>query len=110
MTGYFGVNCEMANFTTTPAPTTQVTPQNETCAPQDDCDGHIQCVVVDGLVQRQCLDGWMGDECKDRNFTGAVDPQCPVINEEGDIADECKNGGTCFNQTCCCVPGCVIYS
>ena len=80
---------------------------NETCTPRDDCGGHIECVLVDGFVQVQCLDGWTGDGCVERNFTGDVDPECPTFADGTPIStDGCtQDRGTCFNNTCCCQPG-----
>ena len=52
-----------------------------------------------GLTTFECLDGWTGAECKDRDFSGVVDPECP------DSTSACSNGGTCFDNTCCCLDG-----
>lgn len=68
----------------------------ELCTPDDSCEGHYIC-AADGSIE--CLDGWTGDNCTDRDFGGGLDPQCP------DRGTLCKNGGTCFNETCCCAPG-----
>jgi hypothetical protein len=46
-----------------------------------------------------CNDGWTGEFCTVRDFTGTgVDPECPP-------EPSCRNGGVCFNETCCCPPG-----
>ena len=37
-------------------------------------------------------------DCKDRDIVNPNDPECPSIGP-------CKNGGTCWNKTCCCVDG-----
>ena len=37
-------------------------------------------------------------DCKDRDFTNPNDPECPSLGP-------CKNGGTCWNKTCCCLDG-----
>ena len=37
-------------------------------------------------------------DCKDRDFNDLNDPECPSLGP-------CKNGGTCWNKTCCCVDG-----
>ena len=96
LSGYFlDTSCQPSSFMTTHAP-----PMNQSCMPQDDCDGHTECVIVNGTLQLQCLNGWTGNDCRDRDVTG-IDPQC--LLDAG-----CKNGGTCFNQSCCCLPGYVI--
>ena len=44
----------------------------------------------------------MGDTCNERNITdGEADPECPP----GAHLTGCRNGGTCFDDTCCCVDG-----
>ena len=48
------------------------------------------------------MDGWTGSLCTDRNYTdSASDPACPA----GSGSSGCRNGGTCFNATCCCADG-----
>ena len=37
-------------------------------------------------------------DCKDRDIANPNDPECPSLGP-------CKNGGTCWNKTCCCVDG-----
>ena len=65
------------------------------CNYTDSCEGHYNCSDTGSKI---CLDGWTGPDCTDRDFTGGlVDPQCPRFG--------CRSGGTCFDGTCCCVPG-----
>ena len=42
--------------------------------------------------------GYKGADCKERDFNAPNDPECPSLGP-------CKNGGTCWNKTCCCVEG-----
>ena len=42
--------------------------------------------------------GYKGTDCKDRDWNKPDDPVCPSLGQ-------CKNGGTCWNKTCCCVEG-----
>ena len=77
--------------TTEPEMTTTVEP----CFPRNDCLGHYTC---DNETEAQiCLPGFTGIDCLDRILSQENDPDCPP--------GECRNGGTCFNETCCCVPG-----
>ena len=107
-TGFSGVNCEMSNETaetteipTTLAPSTELmttsqAPSNTTCEPTNSCDGHYTC--NNETSEKICLDGYKGDDCKERDFNAPNDPECPPLGP-------CKNGGTCWNKTCCCVEG-----
>ena len=47
-----------------------------------------------------CLEGWSGKDCKDRETLAAMDGECPTGGETAG----CQNGGTCFDQKCCCLP------
>lgn len=83
--GTSGVNCENTNLTA--------------CNATDSCDGHFTCAGP--LGPKICLSGFNGTDCKTRTVAPAQDPQCPAnIGSEG-----CKNQGTCFNGSCCCVAG-----
>jgi len=89
--GFSGVNCEAA-MTTASTGTTA-----EPCVPTDSCEGgHYTCDDTTG--KKICNAGYKGPECKDRDLNEKDDPVCPS-------AGPCKNGGTCWNKTCCCVQG-----
>ncbi|KAI0225819.1 hypothetical protein LSAT2_023452 [Lamellibrachia satsuma] len=64
------------------------------CKPNNTCAGHYTCLGRNQF----CYDGFKGDDCKERDFNAPNDPFCPAIGP-------CKNGGTCWNKTCCCVQG-----
>lgn len=67
--------------------------ENNTCTnSMNTCDGHYNC----SENSKVCLDGWTGVDCTETNPAGLSD--CPT---EG----ACKNGGSCFNKSCCCVTG-----
>ena len=75
------------------------TPGDIICNETDSCLGHYSCNNATG--DKVCYDGWIGDNCDQRDPPlNPNEPQteCP----DGQI---CKHGGTCFQQTCCCVPG-----
>lgn len=78
---------------------TEVTTAAICTGPEDSCEGHYTCDEITGA--KICNDGFQGRDCKDRDFDGVIDPLCP------DVGNVCKNGGTCFNQTCCCLDGFV---
>ena len=65
------------------------------CEPSDDCNGHFDC-DTDG--SKICMNGYGGPDCKDRDFNGQFDPECPNFTP-------CRNGGTCSNGQCCCPSG-----
>ncbi|XP_069126820.1 uncharacterized protein [Argopecten irradians] len=68
---------------------------NVRCVPQNSCGGgHYECNTVTG--EKECLGGWSGDNCTVRNVSKSCDSECPNVR--------CKNDGTCFNGTCCCLP------
>ena len=49
-----------------------------------------------------CLEGWAGVNCIDRDISSDNgDPECP----DGFQRMGCRNGGTCFDGTCCCPNG-----
>ena len=83
-TGYTGARCETLTA--------------EPCVPHDDCEGHYECTRP-GFGPKICLPGWAGEDCKDSTFVGALNSHCPAG------ATECKNGGTCFDDDCCCLAG-----
>ena len=101
-TGYTGVNCEIPPDTLpTDSPTT--TPDDGASTPLpteqctgdlNNCSGHYTC----DNGQRTCNTGYTGDDCKDRDFPGQDDHECPQNGV-------CRNGGTCFDQSCCCAVG-----
>ena len=65
------------------------------CQDTDSCEGHYTC----NGEQRVCRTGYTGEDCKKRDIDeNSSDPQCPK-------GVQCKNGGTCFNNDCCCVAG-----
>ena len=66
------------------------------CVPSDSCDGHYTCDADTG--EKVCNVGYKGAECTERAYVGADDPECPTLGV-------CKNGGTCWNKTCCCAKG-----
>ena len=66
---------------------------SEQCRPTDSCDGgHYICNNDTG--EKVCNVGFKGTDCKERDVQGE-DPECPILGS-------CKNGGTCWNHTCCC--------
>lgn len=97
--GYNGPSCQNA---TNPV-TNTVCPQNRygpgcdvVCTPADNCaEGHYDCHYITG--ERICLAGWAGVSCQQRFLSPNTDPECPV--------NECRNGGQCFNGSCCCPRG-----
>ena len=119
---YTGINCEiyMGTITTTMVPTTTATSTRlvassteipyttvttepvtiEPCFTMDTCVGHYTCDNTTSPATKVCRNGWIGSNCQDRSFIGAFDPQCPN-------SQSCKNGGTCFDGICCCIPGFV---
>lgn len=81
------------------------------CIPEDSCKGHYYCRNnSQGTNEIICRTGWKNtsNKCRERNITGSagllIDEECPmyVVSSDGSV---CKNGGTCFNQSCCCVDG-----
>ena len=44
-----------------------------------------------------CIAGFKGTDCKERDVQGE-DPECSTLGP-------CKNGGNCWNKTCCCAKG-----
>lgn len=70
------------------------------CEPINTCDGHYECNNETG--EKVCNDGYTGPNCKERDYNHPNDPHCPSIGP-------CKNGGTCWNKTCCCVQGYVGF-
>ncbi len=83
----------MSNETSTEVPMTTTAVE---CTPTNSCEGHYTCNNETG--DKICDAGYKGVECKDRDFNDLNDPECPPFGE-------CKNGGTCWNKTCCCVDG-----
>jgi len=82
---------------TQPITTVVSTTEVPSCFPTDTCDGgHYVCNNDTG--EKICNDGYKGTDCKDRDFSGQDDPNCPSMGS-------CKNGGTCWNNTCCCLKG-----
>ena len=75
-----------------------ITTQPEPCFPRDDCMGHYTCNNETQAIE--CLEGWTGEFCIDTTFAGEDNPDCPP-----DVGGGCKNGGTCFDNTCCCIAG-----
>ena len=68
------------------------------CTYSDSCEGHYYC-VNDTKV---CMSGWTGDNCETRDIAeGNRDTECP----RGYQRQGCKNGGTCWDRTCCCLAG-----
>ena len=91
--GFFGANCEMSNETSTETP---MTTTSGTCVPTDSCDGgHYTCNNDTG--EKVCNPGFKGTDCKERDVQGD-DLECPTLGT-------CKNGGNCWNHTCCCAKG-----
>ena len=85
--------------TTTKEPSTTLSYSTTTtlapCEYTDSCDGHYFC---GSAGQKYCTPGYTGPECTERSYVGSDDPECPS-------GFECRNGGTCWNRTCCCVAG-----
>ena len=80
-----------ATMTTAAMETTPVA-----CVPTDSCDGHYTCDADTG--DKVCNAGYKGAECTEKEYNGPDDPECPSLGK-------CKNGGTCWNNTCCCAKG-----
>lgn len=98
-----GVNCEIniSNKTTSDS----ACPLNSygencsvVCIPQDDCLGHFTCDQHTG--ERHCKLKWTGPNCTLPSVPLYLQ-QCPDISS----SSGCRNGGTCFNNRCCCRPG-----
>ena len=85
--GFSGVNCEGTRSS------------KEQCQPTNSCDGHYTCHGETG--QKICLEGYKGADCKEREFTGTSDGECPKRDQ---APLECKHGN-CWNKTCCCEDG-----
>ena len=85
--------------TTTISSTTRILRTSTTsmapCQPTDSCAGHYMC---DDTGVKVCHPGYKGPECTERDYSGQVDPNCPD-------KFKCRNGGTCWNKTCCCPTG-----
>ncbi len=70
------------------------------CNPQNNCNsGHFICDIAGNLV---CESNWLPPNCNTKILNPSLDPDCPQPLLAG---GGCQNGGTCFNQTCCCSPG-----
>ena len=99
---YMGVQCEetIPNPTEIPcAPGYYGTDCSIYCVPDNSCTGHYTC-DPDGI--RMCYPMWKGPDCNDYDIA----PDNPINFEcDGNTATRCKHGGTCFNKTCCCMPG-----
>ena len=80
---------------TTLSYSTKATTSLAPCEHTNSCDGHYFC---GSAGQKYCSPGYTGPECKDRSYLGLDDPECPS-------GFECRNGGTCWNKTCCCPAG-----
>ncbi|CAG5134783.1 unnamed protein product [Candidula unifasciata] len=74
--GFYGGNCSVI------------------CLEDDSCGGHFFCDPNTGA--KICRSGWSGDFCNQRAVAHSLDPQCPIVGAG------CLNGGSCFNQRCCC--------
>ena len=98
--GFSGVQCEISKKLTTEAvltsPLTGTAPSKEPCQPTNSCDGHYTCNVE--TAEQVCMSGYKGVDCRNSDFVGRNDPQCPT-------GGPCENGGTCWDKTCCCVNG-----
>ena len=66
------------------------------CREENSCMGHYTCDPSTG--EQICMDGYSGIDCIDRVSTTMLDAACPN-------SEPCKNAGTCFNGSCCCVLG-----
>ena len=81
---------------TTELLTTAQAPSNTTCEDTNSCDGgHYVCDPQTN--EKMCLIGFNGTDCKEKDVI-KDDPECPSHVQ-------CKNGGTCWNNTCCCAKG-----
>ena len=71
------------------------------CIPRDSCEGHYTCHPTTGA--KVCTSSsWGGLNCQTWINTSSIfNYQCP----DSAVLDGCQNGGTCFNKTCCCLPG-----
>lgn len=93
--GFFGVNCEQTDVSTSLSPQTTTEIRQPCFADSDSCQGHYSC--VSGQVH--CNAGWTGYSCVDAD-SNIVTPEhnCPT-------AGACNHGGTCFRDKCCCPQG-----
>ena len=82
-------------LTSTENPLTNSYPTNMSCVPTNSCLGHYNCDDI--TMEKICLAEYYGPDCVQRN-TSASNADCPS-------QQPCSNGGTCFNNTCCCPPG-----
>ena len=95
---FTGVICETFSnetLTTTEIPLTSSAPTNMSCVPTNSCLGHYNCDDI--TMEKICLAEYYGPDCVQRNISSS-NADCP--NQQ-----PCSNGGTCFNNTCCCPPG-----
>ena len=74
----------------------ETSPYQLPCNDTDNCSGHYTCL---SNGEKQCLDGWQGDDCTD--LLGDRQPRC--ING----MQQCLNRGTCWidESICCCPDG-----
>ena len=95
---FTGVICETFSnetLTSTEIPLTSSSPTNMSCVPTNSCLGHYTCDDI--TMEKICLAEYYGPDCVQRNISSS-NADCP--NQQ-----PCSNGGTCFNNTCCCLPG-----
>ena len=97
LASFTGVQCETELDLPVPCPEFYYGKNCSThCEPANDCEhGHFICNTTTG--EKLCNAGFKGTDCKERDVEGE-DPECPTVGS-------CKNGGNCFNKSCCCVPG-----
>ena len=84
ISGFSGTDCE------------ETLPSKKPCQPTNSCDGHYTCNGETG--EKICIERYKGADCKERDFNSHNDPECPSLGP-------CKNGGTCWDKTCCCTVG-----
>ncbi|KAI8773703.1 uncharacterized protein LOC106065087 isoform X1 [Biomphalaria glabrata] len=57
--------------------------------------GQYYCDELTGM--KVCMFGWTGPQCDQRDPNANHAVPCP--------RSTCRNGGSCYNSTCCCLPG-----
>ncbi|CAF1204774.1 unnamed protein product [Adineta ricciae] len=90
-TGYSGLYCQQSQQCPTGLYGPNCTVQ---CYAPNSCSaGHFTC-NSNGVPT--CLSNWYPENsCLSKNLSSYIDPECPDVLG-------CRNGGSCFNGSCCC--------
>ncbi|KAH9523482.1 hypothetical protein Btru_040133 [Bulinus truncatus] len=68
------------------------------CKPSFQCGSTAGQYLCDEMTgEKICMFGWLGPQCDQRDPNANHAVPCP--------RSTCRNGGSCFNSTCCCTPG-----